>query len=268
MSSRKGVFARWYKTGNCAVETVDLGRREERTRCSNEGDKRESSFLSPPFSLFRSLYLPIYLSIYLSIFRALPFKSPRQENFDSPALLLSSREYVVPSCFRRAFVLHPRVFVRTKRNGDKKNFALAHIGPSQFHHLHRRRCPVFLLPPFFPTLLSSLVDDAIAFTILFLVLALGALLPSLFPPFSLVSHLCFGYFSGPLALSPTSVHIVLLAQLPLLSLSFDLAFFTLSLSFSLFLSLPVFSVLFLLLYLHSSHKGQARISFSFLLLQH
>lgn len=27
--SMKGVLAKWYKTGNCAVEAVDLGRREK-----------------------------------------------------------------------------------------------------------------------------------------------------------------------------------------------------------------------------------------------
>lgn len=159
-----------------------------------------------------------------------------------PALLLSSRSCVVPSCFRRTSVLHP--CVRAKRSREERRVSL-----SRTAGLVSRRCPVFLPSHFFSTLLSLLVNNAIAFTILSLVFALGAFLPSSFIPSSLTSHLCLGYLSN----SP---------DLPLLLfISFFLRDFLLSRSFPLFplclfLSRLVFSILLLLLYLHSSCKGQ------------
>lgn len=99
-------------------------------------------------------------------------------------------------------------------------------------------------------------------------LAPGALFHPPFSPFSLVSHFCLGY--RPLALF-SSHSLSSRTFILILSLSFPLA-----LSFSLlhtvsFFHLPHLRSPFrshLPTCLHSSRKGRARISFSFLPLQH
>lgn len=144
MCSRKGVFARWYKTGNCAIEAVDLGRREERMRRSNEGDKRESSSLPPPFSLSSS---PSPLSLYLSIFRALPFESPRHRRIStrqrsySPLESTSSRRaFVAPSSFILAssFERSETETRRTSlsRTSDPVSSTIFTVGSARFFFLH------------------------------------------------------------------------------------------------------------------------------------
>lgn len=243
------MLARWYKTGNCAVEAVDLGRREERTRRSNEGDKRGSSSLPPSFSL------SLFLFLSPSASRALPFESPRHKRIST-----RQRSYspLNRASSRRAFVAPPSFILvsslRAERSGDEKSFILADGGPSQFHR-RRGGAQFFLLYlSFLPFLPPPFVDNTIALTTLSFVLALGALFPLPFSPFSIVSH--FEYF-------PSS------ALPPLLFISFFLRNFLLSRSFYahfpfyFFFSLPILSVLLLLLYLYSSRKIQARISFSF-----
>jgi len=166
---RKCVFkeelARWYKTGNYAVEAVDLGRREERTRRSNEGDKQGSSSLPPSFSLFLSL--------------SLLFKSPRHKRISTRQRSYSPLDRASSRCFRRTFVL---------ASSFEQSFAdLVNpvVGGTQFFFLHLSFLP--FSPP------STIVP-----TTLSLILVLGALLPS---PFSLVSHLCLGYLSNSALLS-------------------------------------------------------------------
>lgn len=241
----KGVLAKWYKTGNCAVEIVDLGRTEKNETL--EWGRQMRSLFSAAAFLF------LFFSICLS---CSPFwESSTQENFDLPALLLSSRSCVVPSCFRRTSVLHLRV--RAKRSREERRVSL-----SRTADLVSRRCTVFLPSHFFSTLLSLLVNNAIAFTILSLVFALGAFLPSSFIPSSLTSHLCLGYLSN----SP---------DLPLLLfISFFLRDFLLSLAFSSFFHFVFFSLVLCSLSSSFSYicipraRTGIRISLSFLPLQH
>lgn len=173
------MLARWYKTGNCAVEAVDLGRREERTRRSNEGDKRGSSSLPPSFSL------SLFLFLSPSASRALPFESPRHKRIST-----RQRSYspLNRASSRRAFVAPPSFILvsslRAERSGDEKSFILADGGPSQSHR-RRGGAQFFLLYlsflPFLPPPLF--VDNTIALTTLSFVLALGALFPFAFLSF-------------------------------------------------------------------------------------
>lgn len=97
----KGVLAKWYKTGNCAVEAVDLGRREK-NETLGWGRQMGSLFSAASLSLFCSLP-PFPLS--LSTSRALPFESPRHRRIStcqrsySPLDRASSRAFVAPPSF-------------------------------------------------------------------------------------------------------------------------------------------------------------------------
>lgn len=105
--------SRWYKTGNCAVEAVDLGRGEEQTRGSNEGDKRGSSCAAA----FLSLSLFFHLSVCLSVlFPSFSKESSTRENFDSLESLRSSRSYIV-------FSSHLRSSSSAVRSGNEKSFS-------------------------------------------------------------------------------------------------------------------------------------------------
>lgn len=125
-------------------------------------------------------------------------------------------------------------------------------GGSSQSHRARRQCPVFLPPPFFPTLLSPLHGQRNC-----------ARHP--FSPFSPLAP-----FFLRLSLLSLSLVISLPRMSPLCSalplLLFMLFFLSLSLSLFLYpslfplyflLSLPMFSVLLLLLYLHSSQRTDA-----------
>lgn len=224
------MLARWYKTGNCAVEAVDLGRREERTRRSNEGDKRGSSSLPPSFSL------TLFLFLSLSASRALPFESPRHKRIST-----RQRSYspLNRASSRRAFVAPPSFILvsslRAERSGDEKSFILADGGPSQSHR-RRGGAQFFLLYlsflPFLP--LPLFVDNTIALTTLSFVLALGALFPLPFSPFSIVSH--FEYF--PSSALPLLLFISFFLRNFLLSRSFYAPFSILFLFFSAYLVCP------------------------------
>lgn len=246
------MLARWYKTGNCAVEAVDLGRREERTRRSNEGDKRGSSSLPPSFSL------TLFLFLSLSASRALPFESPRHKRIST-----RQRSYspLNRASSRRAFVAPPSFILvsslRAERSGDEKSFILADGGPSRSHR-RRGGAQFFLLYlsflPFLPPPPSWTTQ-------------------SRSPPFLSFSPLapffhCLSLLSLSLVISNISP--VLLFLYFCSYRSSYATFFSLVLSMPLFpfyffpfLSLPILSVLLLLLYLYSSRKIQARIFFSF-----
>lgn len=205
-----------------------------------------------------SLLLPLNIyNIYISAFCALPFESPRHRRISTCQCSYSSLDR---TSFRCAFVAPPsfiRVFVRAKRSEDEESFALADGGPSQSH---RRRYPVFLSPPFFPTFLSPLMN-AIALTTL-----------SPFSPLAPFS-LRLPFFSLSLVISVSNI-----SSIPLLFLYFCSYRSSYATSFSLVYTVPFSTLFFLshfmisvflfLLYLHSSRKGQARISFSFLPFQH
>lgn len=205
----------------------------------------------PPLSPSPSQYIYIYQPFALFLLRVLSIEEFRLAS----ALTLLS---IVHRC---AFVAPPsfiRIFVRAKRSEDEESFALANGGPSQSH---RRRYPVFLSPPFFPTFLSPLMN-AIALT------TLSSFSP--LAPFSLRLPL----FSLSLVISVSNI-----SSIPLLFLYFCSYRSSYATSFSLVYTVPLFyfifflshfmiSVFLLLFYLHSSRKGQARISFSFLPFQH
>lgn len=208
-------------------------------------------------SLF-SAAASLSFSLSLSASRTLPFESPRHRRISTCQRSYSPLDR---ASSRRAFVAPPSFILASSSERSEAKTRRVLLSRTSGAQSHRRRCPVFLPPPFFSTLLPFFVNDAIALTTLSLVLAFGALLPSSFSPFSLVSHF-----------SVSNISPVLLLFFYFCS-SFFLRNFLPSRSFTLFplclfLVLPSFSVLLLLLYLHSSRKGQTRISFSFLPFQH
>lgn len=103
-----------------AVEAVDLGRRR------GERDARMRETNEEPL-LRRRFFLSLSLSF--SLLRVLDAGEFRLVS----ALILSSRSCVVPSCFRRASVLQPRIFARAERSEDEKSSA---AGGAQFFFLH------------------------------------------------------------------------------------------------------------------------------------
>lgn len=217
MCSRKGVLAKWYKTGNCAVEAVDLGRREERTRRSNEGDKRGSSSLP---SLFLFFYFFLCLPLALSLLRVL---DTREFRLASALTLLSivHRPVVLSSHLRpsSSCLRSEQSEAETRRASFSQTADL--VSPIVDAAVPSFSCSIFLSYPSPP----PFVDNTIALTTLSFVLALDALFPLPFSPFSIVSH--FEYF-------PSST-------LPLLLfISFFLTFFSSQLSSLSFFLCPFF----------------------------
>lgn len=201
-----------------------------------------------------SLFL-FFLFLSLSASRALPFESPRHKRIST-----RQRSYspLNRASSRRAFVAPPSFILvsslRAERSGDEKSFILADGGPSQSHR-RRGGAQFFLLylsflpsppPPSWTTQSRS-------------------------PPFLSFSPLapffhCLSLLSLSLVISNISP--VLLSLYFCSYRSSYATFFSLVLSmplfpFYFFFSLPILSVLLLLLYLYSSRKIQARIFFSF-----
>lgn len=211
-------------------------------------------------SLSVSVYLSIYLSFALSLLRVLDRRiSTRQRSYSPLESTSSRRAFVAPSSFILASSSE-RSETETRRTLlsrtlDPVSSTIFTVGGAQFFFFHLSFLPFspsqWTTQSRSPFFFSPLAPSFLRFSLLSLSLVISA-----------------SDISPVLLLFPLLPFISFFLHNFLYSLSFDLAFFTLSLSFSLFLSLPVFSVLFLLLYLHSSRKGQARISFSFLLLQH
>lgn len=260
---RKRVYAQWRACSRngtrpvtVPVEVVDLGRREENETL--EQGRQMMSFFSA--AAFLSLSLTFLYFLSLSIFRALPFESPRHGRISTRQRSYSSLDR---ASSRRAFVVRLSFILtssseRNERPRDEESFALAGlvsltVGGAQFFFLHLSFLP-FSPPPS--------MNHAIALTTLSLVLALGALLPSSFSPFSLVSHL-----------SVSDIFLVFLSFCSYRSsyaISFSFAllcppFSTLSLSLPSYILRPSSSSS---LSAFLAQRTGARISFSFLPLQH
>lgn len=152
------------KIGNCAVEAIDLGRIEERTKDSNEGDKR-GALLPPTFSLSLSLCLFMPLSLSLSLFR----ESSTWENFDSPR---GSYSPLNRSSSHRALVAPSSFIFQAKTRRKEFHSPAGSSNPATSIAL---RIPSFSFSILLPQLFSS---DVIT---------------TLFFPFPLVNHLYLTY---------------------------------------------------------------------------
>lgn len=180
-----------------------------------------------------SLFL-FFLFLSLSASRALPFESPRHKRIST-----RQRSYspLNRASSRRAFVAPPSFILvsslRAERSGDEKSFILADGGPSQSHR-RRGGAQFFLLYLSFLPSPPPFVDNTIALTTLSFVLALGALFPLPFSPFSIVSH--FEYF--PSSALPLLLFVSFFLRNFLLSRSFYAPFSILFLFFSAYLVCP------------------------------